>query len=129
MPVLPRRPGPRSAAIVATLMALFLLAVSQLTPGNARDRFGPTVDSPVVVAVQKACGHENTGDHQLPGGRHRSDTWASPAAPQPRPPADTTGILLPDLRTVPGPPGTAVPPADAIPPLAAAQPQPGVLRI
>ncbi|MEU8664534.1 hypothetical protein [Actinoplanes philippinensis] len=127
--MLPRRPGPRSTAIVATVMALFLLAVSQLTPGNARDRFGPTVDSPVVVAVQKACGHDNTGDHQPSDGRHQSDTWAAPAAPQPRPPSDTTGILLPDLRTLPGPPGPAAPPVDVTTPVAAAQPQPGVLRI
>ncbi|WP_433788997.1 hypothetical protein [Actinoplanes sp. CA-252034] len=129
MPVFPRRLSRRSAVLLAALMALFLLAVSQLTPGNARGGFAPGVDSPVVVAVQKACGHEHTGDEMPSEGRPQSDAWSPAAAPRVRPPADTIGVLLPDLRTVPGSIRTAASPADAAPLPGADPSQPGVLRI
>ncbi|BEL04138.1 hypothetical protein Q0Z83_023290 [Actinoplanes sichuanensis] len=130
MSALPRRLGLRPLAIVATALALLLLAMSQLaSPGNVKRAFGPAVDSPVVVLVQAACEHPHTGD-QTTSSQHRQDDVSAPAvAPVLRPPADTTGILLPDLRTDPVL-AVAVTPADDSTALPAADPAGlGVLRI
>jgi hypothetical protein len=97
MSALPRRLGLRPLAIVATALALLLLAMSQLSsPGNVKRAFGPAVDSPVVVLVQAACGHPHTGDQTTPYQQRQDDASAPATAPVLRPPADTAGILLPD---------------------------------
>jgi hypothetical protein len=127
--VFPRRLGLRPFAMVATVLALLLLAMSQLSsPGNVERGFGPAVDSPVVALVQAACGHQHTGDQTVPYQQH-GDVSAPTTAPLPRPPADTTGILLPDLRTVAVLAVAAVP-ADDSAALSDADPaRMGVLRI
>ncbi|MEU4160782.1 hypothetical protein [Actinoplanes sp. NPDC026670] len=97
MSALPRRLGLRPLAIVATALALLLLAMSQLSsPGNVKRAFGPAVDSPVVVLVQAACGHPHTGDQTTPSQHQQGEVAAPAPAPLLRPPADTAGILLPD---------------------------------
>lgn len=130
MSALPRRLGLRPLAIVATALALLLLAMSQLSsPGNVKRAFGPAVDSPVVVLVQAACGHPHTGDQTTPYQQRQDDASAPATAPVLRPPADTAGILLPDLRTVPVL-AVAMAPADDATALCAADPTGlGVLRI
>jgi hypothetical protein len=128
MPVFAHRLGRRPAAFLAMVMALFLLAVSQLSPGNAGQGFGPVVDSPVVVAVQISCGHEHDGDRSQSQEYKQGDAWTPAAAPIVRPPADTIGVLLPGLRALPAV-VTAVAVTDATPLPGADPAQPGVLRI
>lgn len=125
MPVLTHR----RVALIATIMALFLLAVSQLSPGNAGLSFGPIVDSPVVVAVQISCGHEHDGDRSQSQEHKQGDAWTPAAAPFLRPPADTIGVLLPALRTLPAVTVAATSAADVTPLPDADPAQPGVLRI
>lgn len=88
-----RRLGLRTTAVVAVVMALFLLAVSQLSaPGNASPGFGPSVDSPVIAAVHASC----ESDDRTPPGEQARDDARVPVATSPlRPPLDTAGILLP----------------------------------
>ncbi|MDI6104655.1 hypothetical protein QLQ12_39295 [Actinoplanes sp. NEAU-A12] len=126
----PRRLGLRPFAIVASVMALLLLAMSQLSsPGNVERTFGPAVDSPVVALVQAACGHQHTGDQTSPYQQQHGDVSTPTAAPLLRPPADTTGILLPDLRTVAVLAVAAAPADDAIALSDADPARMGVLRI
>jgi hypothetical protein len=128
--VYPRRRGFRPLAIVATVMALLLLAMSQLSsPGNVERAFGPAVDSPVAALVQASCGHQHTGDQTMQYEQQYGDVSTPTAAPLLRPPADTTGILLPDLRTV-GVLAVAATPAEDFRALSDPDPaRTGVLRI
>jgi hypothetical protein len=126
MPVCPRRSGLRPAAIVATVMAQLLLAVSLLSPpGN----FGADVESPVVAVVQASCGHDHPGDQQTSHEQRQGDTWTSVAQPRLRPPGEVTGFILPVVLTAPGLVAAPVPAADCFTAVSAVPAQPGVLRI
>jgi hypothetical protein len=126
--VCPRRAGLRPAAIVATLMAVLLLAVSLVSPPGT---YGASVESPVVAVVQASCGHDHPGDDQSTSHeQRRGDTWTSVEQQQRlRPPVETTGFTLPVVLTAPGLIAVPEPAADGDAVADAAPSQPGVLRI
>ncbi|MEU4625701.1 hypothetical protein AB0G04_37725 [Actinoplanes sp. NPDC023801] len=124
--VCPRRPGLRPLAIVATVMALLLLAVSQLSPpGN----YGADVESPVIAVMQASCGHEHPGDQTRSHQQRQGDTWTSVAQPRLRPPLEAAGFFLPVVLTAPGLVAAPAPAADCVTVVAPVADQPGVLRI
>jgi hypothetical protein len=126
MTVCSRRSGLRPAAIVATVMALLLLAVSLLSPpGN----YGAGVESPVIAVVQASCGHEHPGDQQTSHDQRQGDTWTSVAEQRLRPPGEMTGFILPVVLTAPGLVAVPGPAADCVTAASAVPAQPGVLRI
>jgi hypothetical protein len=126
--VRPRRAGLRPPAIVATLMAVLLLAVSLVSPPGT---YGASVESPVVAVVQASCGdgHEHPGDRTTSHEQRQGDTWTSVEPPRLRPPAEMTGFILPDVLTAPGLVAAPAPAADCAAVAAAVPSQPGVLRI
>ncbi|GIE35440.1 hypothetical protein Ait01nite_084850 [Actinoplanes italicus] len=111
---------------MAAVMAVFLLAVSLLSPpGN----FGADVESPVVAVMQASCGHGHPVDPAPSHEQRQGDTWTTAAQPRLRPPVEMTGFILPVVLTAPGLVAVPLPAADCVTATDAVPARPGVLRI